>query len=128
VKCISHFEWHPFTITSSPNEPYLTVHMRLCGDWTKNLAKLIQSSSPIDKKLENEKMKKPSLLCNRISFDGPYGTCAEDIFKYKEVMLIGAGIGVTPYASILKHIYDMAKRDKDSIEIKKVRFYWICQS
>jgi len=34
AKCISFFEWHPFTITSSPDDSNLTVHIRCEGDWT----------------------------------------------------------------------------------------------
>ena len=30
---------------------------------------------------------------------------AQDIFKYKTTVLIGAGVGVTPYASILKSVW-----------------------
>ncbi|KAL2899219.1 putative respiratory burst oxidase-like protein H [Bienertia sinuspersici] len=36
VKCpdISSFEWHPFFITSAPDDAYLSVHIRALGDWT----------------------------------------------------------------------------------------------
>lgn len=34
--------------------------------------------------------------------DGPFGSASEDFFKYETVLLVGAGIGVTPFASILK--------------------------
>lgn len=38
LKCfsIAKFEWHPFTVTSSPEENYISVHIRLVGDWTKS--------------------------------------------------------------------------------------------
>ena len=32
---LSHWEWHPFTITSSPEEENVSVHIRAVGDWTK---------------------------------------------------------------------------------------------
>lgn len=41
----------------------------------------------------------------RIEVDGPFGTVSEDVFQYEVAMLIGAGIGVTPFASILKSIW-----------------------
>lgn len=41
----------------------------------------------------------------RIEVDGPFGTASEDVFQYEVAMLIGAGIGVTPFASILKSIW-----------------------
>jgi NAD(P)H-flavin reductase len=36
--------------------------------------------------------------------DGPFGAASEEVFDFKTVMLVGGGIGVTPFASILKHI------------------------
>lgn len=35
---------------------------------------------------------------------GPYSTCARYIFDSKHVVLIGSGIGITPYASILSSL------------------------
>lgn len=36
--------------------------------------------------------------------DGGFGAASEEVFEYETVMLIGAGIGVTPFGSILKNI------------------------
>ena len=36
---LSYFEWHPFTLTSAPEEDYLSVHIRQIGDWTRKLTK-----------------------------------------------------------------------------------------
>lgn len=35
---ISALEWHPFTLTSCPELDYISVHIRICGDWTGDLA------------------------------------------------------------------------------------------
>lgn len=32
---VSHLEWHPFTLTSAPEEPFFSVHVRAVGDWTQ---------------------------------------------------------------------------------------------
>jgi hypothetical protein len=37
---ISPFEWHPFSITSAPGDPFLSVHIRTLGDWTKELKEI----------------------------------------------------------------------------------------
>lgn len=39
LKCpsISHLEWHPFTLTSAPEEDHFSVHVRIVGDWTQAL-------------------------------------------------------------------------------------------
>ncbi|OXA62571.1 NADPH oxidase 5 [Folsomia candida] len=40
----------------------------------------------------------------RAYIDGPYGAPASEIFRSEHAVLIGAGIGVTPFASILQSI------------------------
>ena len=35
----------------------------------------------------------------RVMIDGPFGSASEDFLNFETVLLIGAGIGVTPYAS-----------------------------
>ena len=30
---VSKFEWHPFTLTSSPDDDYLECHIKAVGDW-----------------------------------------------------------------------------------------------
>ena len=32
---LSRFQWHPFTISSAPDDPYISVHIRQVGDWTQ---------------------------------------------------------------------------------------------
>lgn len=41
----------------------------------------------------------------RVMIDGPFGSASEDVFKFEVSILVGAGIGVTPFASILKSIW-----------------------
>lgn len=41
---ISFFEWHPFTLTSAPEEDFLSVHIRVAGDWTGEMAKVRKTS------------------------------------------------------------------------------------
>jgi predicted ferric reductase len=36
---IATYQWHPFTLTSSPDEKFFSVHMRVVGDWTGAMAK-----------------------------------------------------------------------------------------
>uniref|UniRef100_A0A2K6LQT6 NADPH oxidase 2 n=1 Tax=Rhinopithecus bieti TaxID=61621 RepID=A0A2K6LQT6_RHIBE len=39
VKCpkVSKLEWHPFTLTSAPEEDFFSIHIRIVGDWTEGL-------------------------------------------------------------------------------------------
>ncbi len=40
-----------------------------------------------------------------IRVDGPFGASSEDVFKYRVAVCVAGGIGVTPFASALKHIW-----------------------
>lgn len=44
VNCpaISQLEWHPFTMTSAPEEDFFSVHIRSAGDWTDKLIEIMK--------------------------------------------------------------------------------------
>ncbi|ESP00714.1 hypothetical protein LOTGIDRAFT_112352 [Lottia gigantea] len=108
-------EYHPFTLTSAPHEENLSLHIRAVGPWTKNLRKIYEFYSIGNKPL-------PLLYV-----DGPFGEGHQDWFTFDVAVLVGGGIGVTPFASILK---DIAFKSKAGIKIncKKVYFVWITRS
>lgn len=55
-----------------------------------------------------------------MAIDGPFGTASEDVFGYEVVMLVGAGIGVTPFASILKSVWYKRIQNNQDVFTKKV--------
>ncbi|XP_065183105.1 cytochrome b-245 heavy chain-like [Sycon ciliatum] len=114
---ISWFEWHPFTLTSSPEENYFSLHIRIAGDWTDALAKRLGVGSGEFQPAQN---------MPTIRIDGPFGTPSEDIFRFRTGVCIGAGIGVTPFASILKSIWYQSLNPDKQLKLKKVYLFWIC--
>ncbi|GLU05867.1 hypothetical protein SLE2022_229440 [Rubroshorea leprosula] len=109
VQCpaVSPFEWHPFSITSAPGDDYLSVHIRQLGDWTQELKRVFSEAceAPVAGKsglLRADETTKKSLPKLRI--DGPYGAPAQDYRKYDVLLLVGLGIGATPFISILKDL------------------------
>ncbi|KAJ6663254.1 hypothetical protein lerEdw1_010390, partial [Lerista edwardsae] len=109
---LSRLEWHPFTLTSAPEEDFFSVHIRAAGDWTEALI---------------ETFVQPELQAPTIKVDGPFGTASEDVFQYEVAMLIGAGIGVTPFASVLKSIWYKFQHADQNLRTQKIYFYWICR-
>ncbi|KAG2312290.1 hypothetical protein Bca52824_023847 [Brassica carinata] len=109
VQCpeVSKFEWHPFSITSSPGDDYLTIHIRQLGDWTEGIKKAFQvicqapeaGKSGLLRADGPNKTSLPELL-----IDGPYGSPAQDHWKYDVLLLVGLGIGATPFISILRDL------------------------
>ncbi|XP_035180835.1 NADPH oxidase 1 isoform X2 [Oxyura jamaicensis] len=114
VNCpaISLLEWHPFTLTSAPEEESFSIHIRAAGDWTERIIDTFQQQKP---------------EMPRIEVDGPFGTASEDVFQYEVAMLVGAGIGVTPFASILKSIWYKFQQADQTLKTKKIYFYWLCR-
>ncbi|XP_022932647.1 respiratory burst oxidase homolog protein C-like [Cucurbita moschata] len=115
VNCrdVSPFEWHPFSITSAPEDDYLSVHIRTLGDWTRQLKNVFSEvcQPPQAGKsglLRAEFMQggAPNPKFPKILIDGPYGAPAQDYKKYDVVLLVGLGIGATPMVSIVKDIID----------------------
>ncbi|KAF9255060.1 hypothetical protein L218DRAFT_1008985 [Marasmius fiardii PR-910] len=100
---ISYFQWHPFTLTSAPEEDYISVHIRVVGDFTTALAKAVGCDFD-PKNKEGGKVlgtdSNPPINCTlpRAMVDGPFGSASEDFLNYEVVLLVGAGMGVTPFA------------------------------
>ena len=113
IPSISFLEWHPFTLTSCPEDnPEFSVHIRIVGDWTEALLKKVRQ-------------KGANVRSIIITTDGPFGTASEDVFDYEIVMLVGAGIGVTPFASVLKSIYNKRK-NMNLKKLTQIYFFWVC--
>ncbi|XP_059036917.1 NADPH oxidase 5 isoform X1 [Mustela lutreola] len=224
VPSIARYEWHPFTISSAPEQKdIIWLHVRSEGQWTNRLYESFKMLCPMDcgsgqlsKSLKRRRSQRrpqslPSqpmhsgtsaqgavafsrdvtveltsyrpkgtpqqgdqgvvgtgteegapaqrgapahlgpvsemssenhLLCNiKCYISGPYGTPTRRIFASEHAVLIGAGIGITPFASILQSImYRHQKRKHicpscqhswmDSIQdedmkLRKVDFIWI---
>ncbi|XP_065535166.1 NADPH oxidase 3 [Lathamus discolor] len=115
---VSWLEWHPFTLTSAPEEDFFSVHIRVVGDWTAALFKAFGAQ---------EKAFKELWMLPRLAVDGPYGSATTDVFHYRVSVCIAAGIGVTPFASILKSIWYKCCNPNTELVLQKVYFYWICR-
>lgn len=48
----------------------------------------------------------------RLYIDGPYGTPSYSIFDSSHAVLIGAGIGITPFASILQSLMQRYRQQR----------------
>ncbi|XP_059035245.1 NADPH oxidase 3 [Mustela lutreola] len=119
IQCptISRLEWHPFTLTSAPQENFFSVHIRVAGDWTEALCQAFGAEGQASKELWS---------LPRLAVDGPFGTPLTDVFHYPVSVCIAAGIGVTPFASLLKSIWYKCE-SQTQMKLSKVYFYWICR-
>ncbi|XP_015667366.1 NADPH oxidase 5 [Protobothrops mucrosquamatus] len=200
IPVIARYEWHPFTISSAPEQPEtIWLHVRSLGQWTYRLHEYFWNfQEPFDDKPELSAAKK-SRNKNRLSnfvqkclfcssdldlpvattkdemiqmvsytpiqdciitvtdepeevsrrptknhrfcnikcyIDGPYGSSTRQIFSSEHAVLIAAGIGITPFASILQSIMFRHRMQKQAscsqsnsldknMKLQKVDFVWI---
>ncbi|WVW78713.1 hypothetical protein I302_100673 [Kwoniella bestiolae CBS 10118] len=130
---ISYWQYHPFTLTSAPEEDYISVHIRCVGNWTNAFAKALGANFDAKTTKEEEAnggkvvTAPTNKVLPRVMVDGPFGSASEDFTKYETILLVGAGIGVTPFASILKSIwYRMNNFGKEKkTRLSKVYFVWV---
>eukprot|EP00090_Calanus_glacialis_P005272 TRINITY_DN14088_c0_g1_i1.p1 TRINITY_DN14088_c0_g1~~TRINITY_DN14088_c0_g1_i1.p1 ORF type:complete len:1071 (+),score=285.92 TRINITY_DN14088_c0_g1_i1:327-3215(+) len=152
---IATFEWHPFTISSAPEDlNHFSVHVRGVGQWTNKLYEHFKHKNEMKTKMIGGGQKfgqNKDLELNPMNFsierplevfvDGPFGSPSSNIFRAEHAILVGTGVGVTPFASILQsivHRYRQVKKECPSCEhkwsddvstvmnnLKKVDFFWI---
>ncbi|KAI9170719.1 Superoxide-generating NADPH oxidase heavy chain subunit C [Paramyrothecium foliicola] len=95
VPKISFFQWHPFTVSLCRGND-LTVHIKTDGNWTGKLRDLAGDAR--ESRIE-------------VGINGPFGAPAQRFYDFNHSILVGAGIGVTPFSGILSDL--QYKDDQD---------------
>ncbi|KFA66819.1 hypothetical protein S40285_06822 [Stachybotrys chlorohalonatus IBT 40285] len=85
VPQISFFQWHPFTISFCRGNKMM-VHIKTDGNWTGKLRDLGGESGESEIK---------------VGINGPFGAPAQRFYDFNHSVVIGSGIGVTPFSGIL---------------------------
>eukprot|EP00405_Crypthecodinium_cohnii_P034865 CAMPEP_0206528020 /NCGR_PEP_ID=MMETSP0325_2-20121206/1704_1 /ASSEMBLY_ACC=CAM_ASM_000347 /TAXON_ID=2866 /ORGANISM="Crypthecodinium cohnii, Strain Seligo" /LENGTH=1325 /DNA_ID=CAMNT_0054023559 /DNA_START=157 /DNA_END=4134 /DNA_ORIENTATION=+ len=150
-------EWHPFTLTSAPEERQLSLHIRSPEtlDWCSALKKHLCFESPaaagmtfvnfpptadthikfvkcLDLKtgkvysrpdtgnqeriiggddIEDGSFSQDGLPDDAVvlQLSGPFGAPAQRVWEYETVLVVGSGIGVTPFISIIRSVQERAR-------------------
>jgi hypothetical protein len=101
-------DWHPFSISSSPGQKIVSFHIRKAGAWTSALHNLAHTKDEVS-----------------ILLGGPFGSVGVDLTgdRYRSVLLVSGGIGITPMQSICNQLvyeHSMGKRT-----LKTLMFVWM---
>lgn len=75
---------HPYSLSALPDPPYLRVTVKDLGDHSRALAQLRPGT--------------------RVAIEGPYGAFTSQARARDAVLLVGAGVGVTPLRAILEDL------------------------
>uniref|UniRef100_A0A8C7NF15 NAD(P)H oxidase (H2O2-forming) n=1 Tax=Oncorhynchus mykiss TaxID=8022 RepID=A0A8C7NF15_ONCMY len=109
-------EYHPFTLTSAPHEETLSLHIRAVGPWTSHLREAYTPDN-----LEQLG------TYPKLYLDGPFGEGHQEWTDFEVSVLVGGGIGVTPFASILKDLV-FKSSVKFKTQCRKVYFIWVTRT
>ncbi|TDH64901.1 hypothetical protein CCR75_005898 [Bremia lactucae] len=113
IPLLSHTQWHPFSISSSPieYEDTFTVHVKCIGNWTQSLYGVAIQA--------REERKMPLIYV-----DGFYGKMSDDFQHYPALVFVAGGIGATPVISIVGKILDCMRNNDPNVEFTEVYFHW----
>ncbi len=89
-------ESHPFTISSSPTRDKISITVKSVGDFTSKI--------------------KDTKTSDQAYIDEPYGVLSFLNYDEKNLVFIAGGIGITPFISMLRYVYDK-KLEKNIILI-----------
>jgi len=167
-------EWHPFTLTSAPEENVITVHIRSASslDWCHALRRTLITEGPARAKgdqdvgaktpepepgtiVKYERVELPGgITCCRpqgasasraaykksvttsldqslhdrleaagavlLKISGPFGAPAQRVWEFGPIVVVGAGIGVTPFVSIMRSAQLRAQQRASMLGAAKV--------
>merc|ERR1712150_91095 len=140
IPFLSSYEWHPFTVTSSPEDDYLSLHILRNGDWTNSLHDHFSSQEHNCTANTNGVLCPPSWagedsLSNAMYIGGPFGISSQKWNHYKTVVFVGVRTGVIPFISILKAMLNTWESHRceccgeikhpKSFPVTRVYFYWL---
>lgn len=95
---VSKMQWHPFTV-SSCGEGFIELHIKCTGGWTERLRQLAYEQA-----------------LQRVYLSGPFGAPAQRYADYRQAIMIGCGIGITPMSAILQSMtVNAAKQPRELI-------------
>ncbi|KAG7259426.1 hypothetical protein CRUP_014120 [Coryphaenoides rupestris] len=59
----------------------------------------------------------------KLYVDGPFGSSSEEVFNYEVSLCVAGGIGVTPFACVLRALLDGWKQ----FRLRRLYFVWVCR-
>ena len=105
VPRLSFFQWHPFTISACSGTTF-QLHIKTDGDWTSKLRNL-----PVEEEI-------------RVGIDGPFGAPAQRFYDFDRSLIIGSGVGITPFSAILTDIEQQFNNKQDPWSKSRLRRAW----
>ena len=130
------WEFHPISVSNCSFDEKIVLHFKKVGPWTKKVCRLVEKQgTPAFAENELELLDKASKdappgmdkkgstkLETRVIINGPYGAPQVDIDspRYKLVILVAGGIGITPMQSIYNELLIQHLRGRPLVKVKLI--------
>jgi predicted ferric reductase len=118
-------ELHPFSVSSSPLQRHLRLSIRQIGDFTRQVSYLSLGQDNPDFWTARRPGKfhaTSTLRGAEIEVFGPFGGFTPFRFQqYQRMVWIGAGIGITPFLSMLAF-------ERSSVGFRQISLYYVARS
>lgn len=125
VPGISRLEWHPFSSASSSltTANTIAICIKPLGDWTHSLHSAILEN--LASQALNPKLECPFAL--KLHAEGPYGHESDYFLRYKSLMLVAGGAGITPFMAILNDLLKRHELKQERLPVR-VQVIWCVRS
>lgn len=112
---LSSLEWHPFTISSAPSDPTVTLHIKISSlkpsSFTYRLSAYLDLMSPVFDRPnpDGASGRTPGRLTGPdgrplFRIDGPHSAPTQHLTESAICLVIGAGIGATALSACLRQV------------------------
>ena len=108
---ISRWEWHPFTV-SKVTASEVELQIKCDGDWVTRLGDHVETALA-----QRQDM--------ALGVDGPYIAPAQSFDQFSTMVLVGAGIGVTPFLSVAAELLKNKARRQNAGKRTRVHFIYL---
>jgi len=108
-------EWHPFSVSSGPDETSIEIHIKGLGDHTSKLVTMASTAQSL-----------------WVRVDGPYGHLKLNYRRFPVLVLVAGGIGMTPVMGILRDMFRIGDIDPKARQhrhcVEAVYVIWTVQN
>ena len=145
-------QWHPFTVASSPTSPYLILMIKRAGDWTDKLIKVLYKWKWNMMKMSElnfttyeqydvfnilhdlhqeiqlkDVVTRNTLFYPKVRIGRACSTPNETFIERKDVILIGAGSGISPYLPLLEEVMRFDKGKSNALNYDTARLIFVAR-
>lgn len=149
---INPLQWHPFSVASSPSSPYLVLMIKRAGDWTGRLIKKLYESKKTMMKHKDfqfvrhneydvfnllhdlyqeiplhEMSARNRLFFPKVKISRACATPNDTFIKRKNVVMIGAGSGISPYLPLLEEVISNDEGNPNKFNFESARLIFVAR-